>query len=507
MPTNQLAPPDLPGLFMRSIGVPNTLGPPDLQRPSMQNTPPLAAPPPTDGTMTPADVWSFNRDNLGDAWTAAQNPDTWREAAQNYGQGMLMGSIGPGGKVAPAEAMWDAFDAAHAASGLDKFSHMKLFQHGPSDLEISHVQVDPAMRGQGVGNQLMDMLTNKADEHGVTLHASPASDADPETGLDYDGLREWYQRWGFDPSGSGDRLTRSPAAATQQQPTPGFTAYHGSPHAFDQFDLSKIGTGEGAQAYGHGMYLADSEGVARSYRDQLAPQTFSLDGVPFAEKDLDRAFARKVEDVTGSAKLADNISINVTQALRTGRLGDLQSSLADQASSMSPEAYQGWKAALDHAAGFTKESSPGHMYEVNVNADPAKFLDWDKPLSEQHPDVQAALKTWNDQRPANQQLPTHVYGQRQPGQPLPDLVEPSGEGIYKHFSSVSGNDPAAAAQALHQAGIPGIRYLDQGSRGSGEGTRNSVVFDAATMNIIRRYGLAGLLGGGAAAAATQQPSQ
>ena len=113
MPTNQLAPPDLPGLFMRSIGVPNALGPPDLQRPSMQNTPPLAAPPPTDGTMTPADVWSFNRDNLGDAWTAAQNPDTWREAAQNYGQGMLMGSDGTGWQRLhrlPAEAMWDAFD-------------------------------------------------------------------------------------------------------------------------------------------------------------------------------------------------------------------------------------------------------------------------------------------------------------------------------------------------------------------------------------------------------------
>ena len=150
MPTNQLAPPDLPGLFMRSIGVPNALGPPDLQRPSMQNTPPLAAPPPTDGTMTPADVYNFNAANLGDAWQAAQNPDTWREAAQNYGDAMLMGSVGPEGK--------------------------------------------------------------------------------------------------------------------------GFTAYHGSPHAFDQFDLSKIGTGEGAQAYGHGMYLADSEGVARSYRDQLAPK-------------------------------------------------------------------------------------------------------------------------------------------------------------------------------------------------------------------------------------------
>lgn len=52
----------------------------------------------------------------------------------------------------------------------------------------------------------------------------------------------------------------------------GIIAYHGSPHSFDKFDLSKIGTGEGAQAYGHGLYFAESEPVARSYRD--ANQTF-----------------------------------------------------------------------------------------------------------------------------------------------------------------------------------------------------------------------------------------
>ena len=40
------------------------------------------------------------------------------------------------------------------------------------------------------------------------------------------------------------------------------TAYHGSPHSFDQFDLSKIGTGEGAQSYGSGLYFAENEGTA-----------------------------------------------------------------------------------------------------------------------------------------------------------------------------------------------------------------------------------------------------
>ena len=43
-------------------------------------------------------------------------------------------------------------------------------------------------------------------------------------------------------------------------------AYHGSPHDFDAFDLSKIGTGEGAQAYGHGLYFAENEAIAKAYR-------------------------------------------------------------------------------------------------------------------------------------------------------------------------------------------------------------------------------------------------
>jgi hypothetical protein len=53
-------------------------------------------------------------------------------------------------------------------------------------------------------------------------------------------------------------------------PPPPIVAYHGSPHDFEKFDATKIGTGEGAQAYGHGLYFAESEGVAHSYRDTLA---------------------------------------------------------------------------------------------------------------------------------------------------------------------------------------------------------------------------------------------
>ena len=55
-------------------------------------------------------------------------------------------------------------------------------------------------------------------------------------------------------------------------------AYHGTPHTFaaeegaplGKFSTDKIGTGEGAQAYGHGMYFAERKSVAEWYRDKLS---------------------------------------------------------------------------------------------------------------------------------------------------------------------------------------------------------------------------------------------
>lgn len=54
-------------------------------------------------------------------------------------------------------------------------------------------------------------------------------------------------------------------------------AYHGTPHTFaaeegaplGKFSTDKIGTGEGAQAYGHGLYFAEKKSVAEWYRDKL----------------------------------------------------------------------------------------------------------------------------------------------------------------------------------------------------------------------------------------------
>ena len=54
-------------------------------------------------------------------------------------------------------------------------------------------------------------------------------------------------------------------------------AYHGTPHTFaaeegaplGRFSTEKIGSGEGAQAYGYGLYFAEKKSIAEWYRDKL----------------------------------------------------------------------------------------------------------------------------------------------------------------------------------------------------------------------------------------------
>lgn len=49
----------------------------------------------------------------------------------------------------------------------------------------------------------------------------------------------------------------------------GQVAYHGSPHIFSKFLKAKIGTGEGHQVYGHGLYFAENPAVAKGYANEV----------------------------------------------------------------------------------------------------------------------------------------------------------------------------------------------------------------------------------------------
>lgn len=47
------------------------------------------------------------------------------------------------------------------------------------------------------------------------------------------------------------------------------SAYHGTPHKFDEFLMEHIGSGEGAQAHGYGLYFAENKNVSEGYRKKL----------------------------------------------------------------------------------------------------------------------------------------------------------------------------------------------------------------------------------------------
>jgi hypothetical protein len=49
------------------------------------------------------------------------------------------------------------------------------------------------------------------------------------------------------------------------------SGWHGTPHVFDEggFKLNKVGTGEGAQIYGWGLYFTEDKSIAKWYRDTL----------------------------------------------------------------------------------------------------------------------------------------------------------------------------------------------------------------------------------------------
>jgi hypothetical protein len=309
---------------------------------------------------------------------------------------------------------------------------------------------------------------------------------DPDTGLPtqkgvVEGLRDTAQGVMMGTTAPGD------------VPPPGIVAYHGSPHSFDQFDTSKIGTGEGNQAFGHGLYFAEKEGTAQSYRDALATDprdtlnnylrgigNFHGPNDPAITVDAVKTGLSRHDDLAMRQLGANDAAVRDIVAVARG-----YDPVSGTHSSEAMDAFKRLDAAMP-----TK--SAGSMYQVNIGADPEHFLDWDKPLSEQHPVVQQALQDAGYDLSHNPA--TAAYGRERTGG---ELLKASG-------------DQAKAAQELQAAGLPGIRYLDQGSRGAGQGSHNYVVFDANTLSILKKYGIAGLIaGGGAAAAATQQqqPSQ
>lgn len=228
-------------------------------------------------------------------------------------------------------------------------------------------------------------------------------------------------------------------------------AYHGSPHRFDKFTLDKIGTGEGAQAYGYGLYFASKKEVADHYRSVLTGKFYA-----------------------GTDEAGDWFVYSGNDKKESGPYIS------------SAEANEAAKAAQRKA---------GQLYEVEIPED-TEMLWWDKPLSEQPEKVREALLDSGDpyvkavlsSSPVSKDdgeywsFMGETYNSKREA-----LLDHAGEDIVRGKRANFGESPQQVSRELRSLGIRGIKYLDASSRLAGGGSYNYVIFDDADVQIEKTY--------------------
>lgn len=244
----------------------------------------------------------------------------------------------------------------------------------------------------------------------------------------------------------------------------GITAWHGSPHTFDQFSLDKIGTGEGAQAYGHGLYLAENPSVANEYAAKLSAPEVLFGG-------------KRTEDLQTSPhakQLAEWIK---------SRVGAMQYGAQQEAARTD---FSRLPVGIQKELGSVEVNDGGSLYKTDIPDEAvARFLDWDKPLSQQAPEVQNFIKSAQKGNFNSGDMPKErLIGW------LTDFLDKDKAGSDLYALLGSAEKSHETSTAMRNAGIPGIRYLDGGSRGAGNGTSNFVAFDPEMIRILERNGQA-----------------
>lgn len=335
----------------------------------------------------------------------------------------------------------------------------------------------------------------------------------------------------------GQRATPILDAIKLKEPEPYKTeAFHGSRHDITDFSTDKIGTGEGGQAYGHGLYFAQNPRVASYYKDagleapagpkpafnfrgqeyntvdQIASQ-FGKEGSD--EYDAARAGANLVamnshDPNAARLSLEEMIKDDTEQAkeIRAGNRDDHFKGGADHLTQgMDPESeaykaimqpkrdreaayYEGevehYKRTIDwldaNGQDLKAPEKPGNVYNVHLDAGIGhNLLNWDKPIEEQSDRVQNLFHNVKGLPPPK------------PGEPIGewhDRIISEARGVpYDQEGNLVEREPKDVADKLSEAGIRGFHYLDRDSRVDGEGTHNMVIFDAKHITVTHKNGM------------------
>jgi hypothetical protein len=308
------------------------------------------------------------------------------------------------------------------------------------------------------------------------------------------------------------------------------TAYHGTPHTIQgQFDISKVGTGEGAQAYGHGMYFAENPNVAIQYKNILSKPEFTKTGEGIELRgQLPRMLNESYDELVAKNGIQQTNYGDVTDIV--GQRLDRQMKDALKANDM--DWYNKTADMKLDLARFRENPPPnvGNLYKVDIPDEYIpNMLDWDLPISQQSAKVQEIAKQldpnlladtphlivrgqprhWTEvvdkiedlQNPKIIKLLKKIYGEASEVMPYGDYLasKMTGEQLYRNLSNPTqwskeaapyamkaGMEDAAVSAKLNKLGVKGIRYKDAMSRGADEGTSNFVVFDPAQVKILEQ---------------------
>ena len=265
-------------------------------------------------------------------------------------------------------------------------------------------------------------------------------------------------------------------------------AWQGSPHLFDKFALSAIGTGEGAQAHGWGLYFAQVRAIGEKYRTALLQNRVtevSVGGKKYTKRGLFSFFGEDQKPIDGALRHAVfflSRNKNKTEAIK-----GLRASYVAAKETSPGYAQQLAQAIKIVQSKDTKKiqsgSKNGQLYEVEIPENDV-LLDEQKPFSEQQSRVQQALKKLAKDRVdfLGDYSLQEAIDENNTGGSMYDLLVLRLKDLWQQLGDKSGANPAEyVSKELNEYGVKGITY-----DGRQDG-RCFVIFDDKAIDILDKY--------------------
>ena len=247
-------------------------------------------------------------------------------------------------------------------------------------------------------------------------------------------------------------------------------AWHGSPHDFDEFDLGAIGSGEGNQAHGWGLYFAKNREVAQAYKDVLG-----IDSVEIISGDTKYRLNDDIEWYDEKTKSIIDAESPLSMALTTlseeGDNAKAIKNLTDFINSKKDNKSDYVVAQIKRAEQAIQILKDNHfdthqwntMFEVDIPEN-EYLLNEQKNIEKQSSIVKNAISQISNELKSSVLNNSNL----------------SGKEFYKLLSQKLGGDKLAS-QKLNDFGIKGITY-----KGEQDGIC-FVVFDDKTIKVIQKY--------------------